>query len=90
MNFIEWLFSFFYTFDTPLPMEKMHGPISNAIIEKRINIEDIKFKKAFDKIQKYNILEEADLEYIKNCRNEKMMEYIRNIEDKKMNYTNEN
>ena len=56
-------------------MEKMHGPISNAIIEKRINIEDIKFKKAFDKIQKYNILEEADLEYIKNCRNEKMMEY---------------
>ena len=90
MNFIRWIISFFYTYDTPLPMEKMHGQKSNDIIEERINVEDIKFKKAFDKIQKYNILEEADLEYIKNCRNEKMMEYIRNIEDKKMNYTNEN
>ena len=70
-----WIYYFFYTSEVPLSDVRVHG---NA--NEKIDLENIKFKAAFDKIKKYNILDEVDFEYIQKCRNEKMMEYIRNIE----------
>lgn len=83
MFFIRWIFSFFYTYEDPLSEIGVHGSdkqCSVQVKEEIIDVEYIKFKAAFDKIQKYNILDEADYDYIKKCKNEKMMEYIRNIE----------
>jgi hypothetical protein len=84
MFFIRWIISFFYTYEDPISDIGVHGsdngkPGSVKVKEEIIDIESIKFKAAFDKIQKYNILDTADFEYIKKCKNEKMMEYIRNI-----------
>jgi hypothetical protein len=83
MFFIRWIISFFYTYEDPITEIAVHGSdkqCSVKVKEEIIDIESIKFKAAFDKIQKYNILDEADYDYIKKCKNEKMMEYIRNIE----------
>lgn len=77
MFFIRWIFSFFYTYEDPITEIAVHG---RTMKEELLDIESIKFKAAFDKIQKYNILDETDYDYITKCKNEKMMEYIRNIE----------
>jgi len=77
MFFIRWIISFFYTYKDPISEMEVHGsdngdkPCSVKVKKEIIDIEYIKFKAAFDKIQKYNILEEADFEYIKKYRDEK-------------------